>query len=210
MLITIRVIAVWIYNRIVMAATIGMCITNIGFLLYGAVMLRSKWSNVSNACTLENPILLRYNMTVTTVTDVAQLIIMLIGLLRSLPKNHRGLLRYVCIQGLIWLIVATIGEIPSAVFINLNLNEPWSTMFQQLAFYTMIICATRMYRALILYDMDVDVYSDGPKVISPMRDGSAGAATTRTDLSFVGTKDSEISLAEKLTHELTPVGDEEV
>ena len=37
-------------------------------------------------------------MTVTTVTDVAQLIIMLIGLLRSLPKNHRGLLRYVCIQ----------------------------------------------------------------------------------------------------------------
>jgi hypothetical protein len=37
-------------------------------------------------------------MTVTTVTDVAQLIIMSIGLLRSLPKNHRGLLRYVCIQ----------------------------------------------------------------------------------------------------------------
>jgi hypothetical protein len=68
------------------------------------------------------------------------------------------------------------------------------------------------------------VYSDGPKVVSPMRfvalpkkgtatgieigasDGSTGAATTRTDLSFVGTKDSEISLAEKLT----PVGDEEV
>ena len=68
------------------------------------------------------------------------------------------------------------------------------------------------------------MYSDGPKVVSAIRfgalprkwtasgieigasDGGTGAATTTTDFSFVGTKDSEISPAEKLT----PVGDEGV
>ena len=60
--------------------------------------MRSKWSNVSKACALENTSLLRYSITVTTVTDVSQLIIMLIGLLRSRQKTQRGLLRYVCIQ----------------------------------------------------------------------------------------------------------------
>jgi hypothetical protein len=60
--------------------------------------LRSKWSNVSKACIPENTTLMRYNITVTTVTDVAQLIIMLIGLLRTRQKRQRGLLRYMCIQ----------------------------------------------------------------------------------------------------------------
>jgi hypothetical protein len=36
--------------------------------------------------------------------------------------------------------------------------------------------------------------------------GSTGAATTTADLSFVGTRDSEISRTEKIT----PVGDEQV
>lgn len=40
---------------------------------------------------------MRYNIIVTTVTDVAQLIIMLIGLLR-IRREKRGLYRYLYIQ----------------------------------------------------------------------------------------------------------------
>ena len=94
-----------------------------------------------------------------------------------------------------------------------------------------VICATRMYRSLILYDMDVygtpltswlmacwlepvrDKYSDGPDNIGSLRFGasptkgtvtgtgtgtsSATATTDRFDPTFVPTKDSENSLAEK-------------
>jgi hypothetical protein len=96
--------------------------------------LRSQWSDVSRKCISQNSLQGRYNIIVTTVTDIAQLIIMLIGLLRS-RQEKRGFFRYFYIQvggvvfrvplltlivlkldqGLIWLAAATIAEIPCAV-----------------------------------------------------------------------------------------------
>jgi len=58
---------------------------------------RSKWSDVIKKCILDSSTRMRYNITATTVTDVAQLIIMLVGLLRSRREKH-GLLRYIYIQ----------------------------------------------------------------------------------------------------------------
>jgi hypothetical protein len=58
---------------------------------------RSKWSNDLKRCILENSYQGRYNITVTMVTDIAQLIIMLIGLLRSRQEKH-GFHRYLYIQ----------------------------------------------------------------------------------------------------------------
>ena len=60
--------------------------------------MRSKWSNVSKTCVRENSDQLRYTITVTTVTDVTQLVIMLVGLLRSCKGNQHGLLSYLYIQ----------------------------------------------------------------------------------------------------------------
>jgi hypothetical protein len=59
--------------------------------------LRSKWSNVFRTCILENNLQARYSITVTTVADITQLIIMLIGLLSS-RREKCGLLRYLCLQ----------------------------------------------------------------------------------------------------------------
>ena len=64
---------------------------------YWSMKLRSEWSNVLKHCTLEDTYYGRYNITVTAVTDVAQLIIMLIGLLRS-RREKRGFLQYLYIQ----------------------------------------------------------------------------------------------------------------
>ncbi|KAH8995899.1 hypothetical protein EDB86DRAFT_1072731 [Lactarius hatsudake] len=50
-----------------------------------------------------------------------------------------------------------ISHIPNQIFINLNLNDPWNMMFQNLAFYTMEIFATRMYRSLVNYNMGMYV-----------------------------------------------------
>lgn len=58
---------------------------------------RSDWSNASRTCIQENTSEMRYNIIVTTVIDVAQLIIMLIGLLR-IRREKRGFYRYLYIQ----------------------------------------------------------------------------------------------------------------
>jgi hypothetical protein len=58
---------------------------------------RSTWSSLASKCILDNFSQTRYNITVTAVTDVAQLVIMMAGLLRS-RQEKRGLLRYLYIQ----------------------------------------------------------------------------------------------------------------
>ncbi|KAF8269592.1 hypothetical protein EI94DRAFT_1799011 [Lactarius quietus] len=159
-LIALRVIAIWRRNYLVMALTIGMWLTNVGFLLYGIVTVRSTWEG---GCVLENTFQSRDNITVTVATDIALLILMLVGLIRSGSRQtNQGIFRHLYVQGLIWLLAATIGELPAAIFINLDLNDPFNLMFQNFAFYTMLICATRMYRALLNYHMDVETFSHGP------------------------------------------------
>ncbi|KAI9461944.1 hypothetical protein BJY52DRAFT_1185290 [Lactarius psammicola] len=176
-LIALRVVAIWRRNYLVTGLTIGMWLTNVGFLLYGIIMVRSSWSPVARGCVLENTFKSRDNITVTVATDVAQLVIMLVGLLRSRQTKY-GMFRHLYVQGLIWLVAATIGEVPSAVFINLNLNDAWNLMFQNLALFTMQICATRMYRALANYNMEIDKYSHGPETNGELQFRSGRGTTT--------------------------------
>ncbi len=67
--------------------------------------IHTKWSNVYRACVPQNSNQGRYSVTVTAATDIAQLVIMLIGLLRT-RRERRGLLRYLYVQvsGLVFFI----------------------------------------------------------------------------------------------------------
>ncbi|KAH8995892.1 hypothetical protein EDB86DRAFT_1071117 [Lactarius hatsudake] len=163
-LISLRVVAIWGRNYLVMGLTIGIWLTNVGFLLFGVVVVRledrSPWLPIVDKCLLEDTFHARDNVAVTVATDIAQLIIMLVGLLRSRNTKY-GIFRHLYVQGLIWLVAVTIGELPAVIFINLNLNDPWNMMFQNLAFYTMEIFATRMYRSLVNYNMGIDKNSHG-------------------------------------------------
>ena len=58
---------------------------------------RAKWSNELKACVKTNDDDGRLNVTVTAATDIAQLIIMLIGLLRTRRERH-GLLGHLYVQ----------------------------------------------------------------------------------------------------------------
>jgi len=216
LLMALRVIAIWGMNRIVTAVVVGMSLTNMGFLIYGIATVRSTWSTEVATCLLGNTYQSRDNITVTVATDITLLILMLLGLLRSRQRNF-GIVRYLWVQGLIWLIAATIAEIPAVVFINLNLNDVWNLMFQEFAFYTMVICATRMYRALIDNEMEGLKNSDGATVRSqlrfervPPRGASNGTSTSATQNSRFDTTDDPFGDVElSLTEKAVPVGDEE-
>ncbi|KAH9162277.1 hypothetical protein EDB89DRAFT_653257 [Lactarius sanguifluus] len=161
-LISLRVVAIWGRNHLVMGLIIGIWLTNVGFLLFAIVTVHSPWSPSASRCILENTFHGRDNVTVIVASDITQLIIMLVGLLRSRQTKY-GMFRHLYVQGLIWLVAVIIGELPAVIFISLNLNDPWNLMFQNLALFTMEIFATRMYRSLANYNMGIDTYSHGPE-----------------------------------------------
>ena len=65
--------------------------------LYWLTKGRSKWSNESRSCVVTSNDAGRYNVTATAVTDISQLIIMLIGLLRT-HRERNGLLGHLYVQ----------------------------------------------------------------------------------------------------------------
>jgi len=77
---------------------------------------------------------------------------MLIGLSRMRSRCRSGdtmtLGRLLWKQGVIWLVVSVVAELTPAVFICLDLNEPFNLFFQIPWVITMSIAATRMYRSL--------------------------------------------------------------
>ncbi|KAH9984326.1 hypothetical protein BJV74DRAFT_797194 [Russula compacta] len=117
--------------------------------------LRSVWAVGQNTCVLVNVKKSALNLTYIfgLVTDIVLLFIMLAGLLR-LRRQGGGsfaLTRLLWKQGLIWLLLATIAEVPTVVFLIVNLNAPMplNVMFQVPALITMSIGATRMHRSLV-------------------------------------------------------------
>jgi hypothetical protein len=76
---------------------------------------RSVWSNLASKCVFDNSSQTQYNITATAVIDVAQLVIMMAGLLRSRQEKH-GFFRYLYIQ------VGVMFCVPLSTMAMLKLN----------------------------------------------------------------------------------------
>jgi len=208
-LISLRMIAVWNRQPIIVFLTGGMVILNIAFMIRGITMYRARWSTAESGCELVNTPESRDNITVTVATDIVQLILMVIGLWRYRRANQ-SIVQYMYIQGLVWLAAATFAEIPSAIFINLDLNDAWNLMFQYFSYYTAVICATRMYRDLINYNMALLSFCEGP--VSELRFKTRTVGTDTNALPSTQ-RNATISRIEEFVSivpdKRMPVGDEE-
>jgi len=139
---------------------------SIAFQIHNITQLHSAWSQAQGACTVLNTERSKDNVIATLVSDVVLLLTMLAGLLR-LRKDGTlfGLGKLLWRQGLVWLLLATIAEVPPAAFISLNLNNPFNLMFQTPALVVMTIAATRMYRSLIEFsDLENGAENTEPKL----------------------------------------------
>jgi len=87
------------------------------------------------------------------ITDVTLLLIMLAGLLRIRLRDGAFVsLTYILWkQGVIWLVIATIVELPEVLSLFLNVNDAFRLLFLLPAHITLVIAATRTYRALQYY-----------------------------------------------------------
>ncbi|KAH9954860.1 hypothetical protein BC827DRAFT_922878 [Russula dissimulans] len=176
LLIALRVIAIWNRNKIVYAIAMSAWVTNVACIMQAIVRLRSIWSPTARTCVVSNSTATRVNIIVTLATDTVMLLIMLVGLLRWRFREGgaSGLGRFLWIQGLIWLLLATIGYLPATIFISLDLNAPFNLMFGASTVTTVSIAATRMYRTLTDYYNNRDI-----TISSPIRSRRPASQTNR-------------------------------
>ncbi|KAF8498214.1 hypothetical protein F5888DRAFT_1693597, partial [Russula emetica] len=151
LLIVLRIIAIWNREKIIILIAMGVWVTDVAFIINGSVRVRESWSYELNACVLLNPESIKPNIMGSLIADVVLLLIMLVGLLRLHFGAGDGfnLERVLWKQGLIWLLIAIVCEIPPTVFISLDLNVPLNYIFQVPNLIAMTIAATRMYRSLM-------------------------------------------------------------
>jgi len=123
--------------------------TNVAFLIHGVTRLYAAWVPEQNVCEVLDTETSKKNTIATLVSDVVLLLTMLVGLLRLRQDGTMfGFGKLLWRQGLIWLFLATVAEVPPAVLLSLNLNYPLNLMFQIPALVVMTIAATRMHRSL--------------------------------------------------------------
>jgi len=191
LLIVIRVIAIWNRNKIVNAIAMSAWVANVACIIQAIVRLRSTWSPTSRTCVVSNSTDTKINIIVTLATDIVLLLIMLVGLLRWRFREGgaSSLTRFLWTQGLIWLLLATIGHVPAAVFVSLDLNAPFNLMFGASTVTTVSIAATRMYRTLIDYSARDITFS------SPIPSGLTASQTNRIRVATAPTRLNRMELS---------------
>jgi len=153
LLIVLRICAIWDRNKVAVAAATGIWLMEAGFLIQGAVHFRAVWAPAQQTCIVvlseNNPLSLIFIL----VTNIVLLLMLLVGL-RRLCRRHSSafglaaLARLLWTQGAIWLLFASLAQIPPVVFVLLKLNSIFQVMFVLPSWIAMTIAATRLHRSL--------------------------------------------------------------
>ncbi|KAI0294354.1 hypothetical protein BC826DRAFT_341154 [Russula brevipes] len=151
LLIVLRIIAIWNRNKFVIATAYSLLGINVAFFIQSAARTRATWAPEKLACENDNTQTNTLSLIAMVVTDISLLLLMLFGLFRI--RFHGvgmiGLSQLLWKQGVLWLLIATIAEVPPAVFIVLDLNVQFNVIFQAPSLIIMSIAATRMHRSLV-------------------------------------------------------------
>jgi hypothetical protein len=167
-LIVLRTIAIWNRNKVVVALTTIVCVICIGFHLQNVIRLRYAWNSTQLAC---EPVKTDYSVfgfIPTILSDMAMSLTTLAGLLNVRRRRGGGTLAdLLWKQGVIWLAVGTVAEVPPLVFTLLHLNDQLHSMFETPGLIIMTIAATRMHRSLIDFASgSSDMTNESPQLTS--------------------------------------------
>ncbi|KAI0044008.1 hypothetical protein FA95DRAFT_324715 [Auriscalpium vulgare] len=158
LLIVLRIAAIWDRNRIVTVLASIIWIVSGGFWIREIIRSRGMWNAVGGYCIDLFADRGQPMGVISFVSDATLLIIMLFGLLLRGEASRFGIWRMLYHQGLIWLGMATIAELP-VILLYQNINDVWNLMFQTPALLIMVIGATRMYRSLTNYADKTEISS---------------------------------------------------
>ncbi|KAH9035734.1 hypothetical protein EDB85DRAFT_2288506 [Lactarius pseudohatsudake] len=131
-LIILRIAVLWNHSKIIIAFICAVWIGNTAIYVYSLITLRSTWIGI--LCVILHTHHSRISVLSTLTTDIVLLVLMLAGLKRwkNAPKSG-GVWRLLRTQGLTWVLIVTLVEVPPAVFISLDLNDAMNMTFQAFA-----------------------------------------------------------------------------
>ncbi|KAI0062711.1 hypothetical protein BV25DRAFT_600558 [Artomyces pyxidatus] len=128
-LIVLRIMAIWERRRPIVALAVAVWIINIAFIIRSIIVTRGAWNAEGHFCEVLNTSMSKENIIVTTMTDIILLLLMFFGLLRWRSVSGGlvgGIWRLLYTQGIWWIVIVTVSEIPPCVLIILNLNDAFN------------------------------------------------------------------------------------
>jgi len=149
-LIVLRTSALWEHNKIVIAIASAIWLGNAASYFYSSATSRGYWTGVN--CGMLHAEHTKISLMTTFISDLLLLALMLVGVLRWHEARERGSVWWLLYtQGLTWVLIITLAEVPPLVFMILNLNVPMDLMFLTPGLIIMAFGASRMYRGLADY-----------------------------------------------------------
>ncbi|KAI0250165.1 hypothetical protein BJV78DRAFT_612689 [Lactifluus subvellereus] len=149
-LIILRIYVLWKRNKVVITLASASCLGNTACYLYVMATSRGYWTG--GRCAIQHT---RHAMVVifsAFATDFLLLVLMLIGILTWKEIRQQGSYeRLLYMQGLAWVVVFTLAEVPPVVFIILNLNDYMNVMFPTAGLIFTAVGASRLHRKLTDY-----------------------------------------------------------
>jgi len=170
LLIAIRVLAIWNFKRqFVYVVALFLC-TQLGSFIHTLTQIDAIRQS-QDVCSVLHTQTSLAAFSVTFAVDLFLSVSMLAGLLRWEGASRFGLWKVLWGQGLLWLTLATIAEVPTVVLLALNLNGVFNIVFFTPEMIILVIGATRMYRTLSEYTKSYRPNSEyiNPGILSDTR-----------------------------------------
>ncbi|KZV74190.1 hypothetical protein PENSPDRAFT_749496 [Peniophora sp. CONT] len=180
LLIALRAAAIWDFHPAMLTLAGASLLAQLALLIHSVTIATASWATKMQGCVLKDSVHASLPLlSATFAVDAVLLSLMLVGLMRRREARKFGMWRFLVKQGLVWLAVATVAELPTVVLLALNLNDALNLLFQTPEMIILAIAATNMYRSLSDF-----LHVDGSNL--PGSDGvvdftrSSGSASTST------------------------------
>ncbi|KAI9507575.1 hypothetical protein F5148DRAFT_93550 [Russula earlei] len=158
LLLVLRGVAIWGRDSRIVAICMAFWLANIAGSFYATTRGQVVWSPVLHLCLISHTDQYRWSIMINFVQDTVLLSIMIFGVLHKRNATHLWNMLY--FQGLLWILAATMTELPSVALGFKNINDGWNMMFQYPHLTFMVIASSRAYRDLFQYiTSDQDSYT---------------------------------------------------
>jgi len=161
-LIGMRVVVIWFNDVRIIILVVTSLLATQGCSLYNLIKITGEWNSFPSACLVINASVAFASVVANAACDTILLVAMFVGLCRK--HSERGVWRVLRDQGILWVTLVIIAELPTVVIISLNLSPAINLIIAVPEVFVLVIGVTRLYRALHSYIQD-----DDPSIIHARR-----------------------------------------
>ncbi|KZV71907.1 hypothetical protein PENSPDRAFT_751293, partial [Peniophora sp. CONT] len=161
MLLSIRVGAVWQWDKCILSILGLVWLGTWATAIYSMVKVDSSYENIIHSCAFSGVHGDLLPTVALVISDCTVLTLLLFGLQRkwSGARQHRtGHLLWT--QGLLYLVIATLSEVPLLILLVLDINSIMNTILVTPAAIILTISASRLYRSLHASVRGEDTYAE--------------------------------------------------